>query len=519
MSPTGEVATHRLRRSAGQPSAVTIGLSVMNPHWRDVFWICATLGAVITIRAETTVAAMFSDNAVLQRDRPVPVWGTANPGTAVKVTFGAQSQTTQADASGRWQVELAPMPASREPVDLVVHGDQVLVIHDVLVGEVWLCSGQSNMARPMVDQAGRKPIVNSAEEIRAADHPKLRLFKVARAQTDTPAPTIGGHWVVCTPATLAQSSFSAVGYFYGRELQRELDVPVGLIDASVGTTRIESWTSAAGFAAVRSLDELSRAARVPGTSAEGLVPSRVFNGMIHPLAPFALRGVIWYQGENNLHDVVDGARYTDKMEALILGWRSLWRDPAMAFYYVQLAPHLYHVVFPDKIVSPEALPIFWEAQTASLRIPHTGMVVTTDLVEDLFDIHPPRKCEVGERLARLALVRSYGRREIVDSGPRFNHLKIGDGKVRLWFDDIGSGLKTRDGKAPTWFTIAGPDGIFFPAEAEIAGSEVIVMSPAVSRPVAVRFAWDEAARPNLVNSADLPAVPFRASLAGDGQPR
>jgi len=288
-------------------------------------------------------------------------------------------------------------------------------------------------------------------------------------------------------------------------------VPVGLIDASVGSTRIESWTPAAGFSAVPSLRELSRAARVPGTSAEGLIPSRVFNGMVHPLAPFALRGVIWYQGENNLHDVVDGARYTDKMEALILGWRSVWRDPDLAFYYVQLAPHLYHVVFPDKIASPEALPIFWEAQTASLRIPHTGMVVTTDLVEDLFDIHPPRKREVGERLARLALARSYGRQGISDSGPRFNHLNITDGQARLWFDDIGSGLKTRDGKAPTWFTIAGSDGIFFPAVAVIEGGEVVVVSsPDVAKPVAVRFAWDEAARPNLVNSAGLPAVPFRS---------
>jgi sialate O-acetylesterase len=381
----------------------------------------------------------------------------------------------------------------------------------MLVGEVWLCSGQSNMARPVIDQPGRKPIVNSKEELRQADHPQLRLFKVARAEADVAAPTVRGQWVVCTPATLAQSSFSAVGYFYGRELQRELDVPVGLIDASVGATRIESWTPAAGFSAVPSLGELSRAARVPGTSAEGVIPSRVFNGMIHPLAPFALRGVIWYQGENNLHDVVDGARYADKMEALILGWRSIWRDPDLAFYYVQLAPHLYHVVFPNKIVSPEALPMFWEAQAASLRIPHTGMVVTTDLVEDLFDIHPPRKREVGERLARLALVRSYGRRGLTDSGPRFNHLNITGGKARLWFDDVGSGLKTSDDKPPTWFTIAGSDGIFFPAVAVIEGREVVVVSsPEVAKPLVVRFGWDEAARPNLVNSAGLPAVPFRS---------
>jgi sialate O-acetylesterase len=296
-------------------------------------------------------------------------------------------------------------------------------------------------------------------------------------------------------------------------------VPVGVIDASVGATRIESWTPAAGFAAVSSLGELSRAAHAPGTFAEGLIPSRVFNGMIHPLAPFALRGVIWYQGENNLHDVVDGARYADKMEALILGWRSLWRDPELAFYYVQLAPHLYHVVFPHKIASPEALPIFWEAQTMSLRLPHTGMVVTTDLVDDLFDIHPPRKREVGERLARVALARSYGRQGIIDSGPHFKHMNITDGHVRLRFDDVGSGLKTRDDQAPSWFTIAGSDGIFFPAVAVIEGPDVVVVSsPAVAKPLAVRFAWDEAARPNLVNSAGLPAIPFRSPLPRSQRP-
>ncbi len=483
----------------------------MNRRWKNLLWICASLCAALTVRADTTLAAIFSDDAVLQRDRPVPVWGTASPGAAVRIRFGPQTHATQADASGRWQLELAPMPASHEPVDLIVEGDQRLVRRNVLVGEVWLCSGQSNMARPLVNQPGRKPIVNSAEELRTADHPRLRLFKVARAEADVPAATVGGHWQVCTPATLAQSGFSAVGYFYGRELLRELDVPVGLIDASVGATRIEAWTPAAGFAAVRSLGELARAAQVPGTSAEGMIPSRCFNGMVHPLAPFALRGVIWYQGENNLHDVVEGARYTDKMEALILGWRALWRDPALAFYYVQLAPHLYHVVFPAKIVSPEALPIFWEAQTASLRIPHTGMVVTTDLVEDLLDIHPPRKREVGERLARLALARSYGRQGIIDSGPRFNRINITDGKARLWFDDVGSGLKTRDDKAPSWFTVAGPNGIFFPAVAVIEGKDVVVVSsPVVAKPVAVRFGWDEAARPNLVNSAGLPAIPFRS---------
>jgi sialate O-acetylesterase len=424
--------------------------------------------------------------------------------------FGSESKTTRTDAAGRWYVELARMPPSNEPADLLVQGDRALVIRNVLVGEVWLCSGQSNMARPMVDQPGRKSVVNSTEEIRTANHPQLRLFKVARAQADVPATTVGGQWMVCTPENLGQSHFSAVGYYYGRELHRELDVPIGLIDASMGSSRIESWTPAAGFAAVPSLGELAQAAQVPGTPAEGLVPSRAFNGMVHPLAPFAMRGVIWYQGENNLHDVVDGERYAEKMEALIFGWRSLWRNPELAFYYVQLAPHLYHVVFPNKIATPEALPIFWEAQTASLRIPYTGMVVTTDLVEDLFDIHPPRKREVGERLAQLALARSYDRKDIIDSGPRFSHLKIDGAKARIAFENVGPGLKTSDGKAPSWFTIAGADGIYFPAVAEIEGNEIVVASPHVIAPTAVRFGWDEAARPNLVNGAGLPAIPFRS---------
>jgi sialate O-acetylesterase len=243
--------------------------------------------------------------------------------------------------------------------------------------------------------------------------------------------------------------------------------------------------------------------------------------MIAPLAPFAIKGALWYQGESNLIDYGDGAIYADKMGALVQGWRALFNQD-MAFYYVQIAPHLYHVVRPAQTVSPEAEPLLWEAQTASLRIPHTGMVVTTDLVDDLADIHPRNKKEVGERLARLALSKDYGRSGIVASGPMLRAMEVAGARAILSFDHVGAGLVSADGKPLNWFTIAGADGKFHPAIATIEQDRVIVSSAWVNAPKVVRFAWDEAARPNFKNKDGLPAVPFRTdnpfTRPGPGKP-
>jgi sialate O-acetylesterase len=480
-----------------------------------LFWLMLSLGA--WARGEVSLPAVFADNMVLQRERPVPIWGRAEPGEHVEIIYSKNHREVVADGSGHWRATLDPLPASSVPAALIVRGRNVITLQNVVVGDVWLCSGQSNMAKPVGAQSGQKPVSNYKEELRTADHPRLRFFKVPRAHAEKPSETLGGSWLVCTPQSLEQSKFSAVGYFFGREIERSVDIPIGLIDATYGATRIEAWTPPSGFASVPALADLAVATRTPGARAEDIVPSTLYYGMIHPLVPFALRGFLWYQGENNLYDVVDGARYTDKMEALIRGWRGEWGDAHLPFYYVQLAPFLYHVVHPHRIVSPTLLPEFWEAQTRALRIPDTGMVVTTDLVDDLFDIHPTRKQEVGQRLAYLALAHTYGRHDIADSGPTYRSMDISGGKVTVYFDHVGDRLVSRDEKPLTWFTIAGADGKFFPAQAEIHQDHVVLSSPDVAAPVMVRFAWDEAARPNLFNSAGLPARPFRASLASKSQ--
>ena len=458
---------------------------------------------------------LFGDHMMLQSGTTVPVWGTAAAGETVSVAFSGQQVTTTADDSGHWRVDLGPLAASAEPRELVVTSTNPqsaisnLHLKDVLVGEVWLCSGQSNMEKPLGEKKGQLPVLNAEEEIRNAAFPQIRLFKVKKARSATPALDLEGEWVVCRPDTIDAIKFSATGYFFGRMIHREIGQPVGLIDSTWGGTRIEPWTPPQGFAAVPALSAFADACTRPGTKIEGTTPSELYNAMIHPLVPFALRGMLWYQGESNIIDADDGARYCDKMLALVRGWRTLWQRDT-AFYFVQVAPHLYHVVRPATVVSPEATPRLWEAQAAAARLlPHAGMIVTTDLVDDLMDIHPRNKKDVGERLARLALVNDYGHTGSETSGPVFRGLELAGPRAILHFDHGAAGLRSTDEKPLTWFTVAGADGVFFPAAATIEGDTVVVTSPRVSAPAVVHFAWDEAARPNFANTAGLPAEPFR----------
>jgi sialate O-acetylesterase len=465
------------------------------------------------------LARVFGDHMVLQAGEPVPVWGWGRPGESVTVRFGAQEKrAVAAAADGRWQVVLDPLAVSAEPAVLTIAGAETVTCSDVLVGEVWLCSGQSNMAKPLGEAGRQKPTTNHVEELRNANFPLIRLFQLQRSQQNAPAADVGAvgnpgdkpgraAWTVCSPASLDGLKFSAVGYFFGRKLHQELNVPVGLINASVGGTRIEPWIPPAGFAGVPALAEFAQACRTPGARVEEADLCTLYNGMIAPLVPFALRGVLWYQGESNIY-AGGVSNYADKMTALINGWRGAWRHE-LPFYYVQVAPLLYHVTRTDYVVSPEVAPELWEAQTATLRLPRTGMVVTTDLVEDLTDIHPPEKRAVGERLARWALAGDYGRRDLEVSGPLFRRLEIQGARAILHFDHVGGGLVVKGDRPLNWFVIAGADGKFFPGKAAIEGSTVVVTSARVPAPRVVRFAWDEAARPNFFNSAGLPAVPFR----------
>jgi sialate O-acetylesterase len=458
---------------------------------RAALWLLSlwTLGPCAS--AAVRLPAVISDHMVLQRGAQIPVWGWAAPNEAVSVRIGKQLQRTRAGQDGRWQVMLDLRGQLPAPTTLQVRGDgNEIVVGDVLVGEVWLASGQSNMEKPIGEKRGQKPTLDARADIAAADYPDIRLFKVSRKKTPQPGADVGGEWVRTTPASIESTKFSAAAYFFGRRLHQELHAPVGLIDSTWGGTRIELWTPPAS----------------PGSGdAEASV---LYNGMIAGLAPYAIKGVIWYQGESNIIDTNDGPAYTAKMEALVSGWRGHWQRD-FPFYYVQVAPHLYHLVRHSKVADPQAAPRLWEAQAAALRIPKTGMVVTTDLVDDLFDIHPRDKKSVGLRLANLALADSYGRADIAAHGPVFRAMTVQGHDAILSFDHA-QGLAARDGKPLSWFDIAGEDGRYYPGTAVVDQDKVVVSSPQVPVPVAVRFGWDEAAQPNLVNKAGLPASPFRS---------
>jgi sialate O-acetylesterase len=475
---------------------------------------------------------------VLQREMAVPVWGWADPGEKVTVQVGtAPAVSTTANEQGQWKVRLAPMSAGG-PFQMTVSGKNQVVFDDVLVGEVWLCSGQSNME--MTVSASN----NFPQEQAAANYPRIRHIKVGRAPKGFPADDIQGEWKVCTPDTVG--AFTAAGYFFAREITKALDVPVGLINSSWGGTAIEPWTPPEGFAEVPALESIHKRVQLTNPKSEAYKatlgafiaateawlatakaaltaekpldpapaypneikpfsterdPTALYNGMIAPLIPYAIRGALWYQGEANHWD---GMLYVEKTKALVSGWRKLWGQGDFPYYYVQIAPYVYGNE------DPEVLPRFWEAQAAIADVlPNSGMASTID-IGNVNDIHPKNKQEVGRRLALLALAKTYGKREIVCEGPRFKSMAIEGNTIRVTFDNVGSGLTSRDGQPLTWFEIIGKDTDFVKADARIEGNSVVLSSPEVKEPVAVRFAWHRMAEPNLCNKEGLPALPFHA---------
>jgi sialate O-acetylesterase len=430
---------------------------------------------------------VIGSHMVLQRDIELPIWGWAQPQQKVTVRLGENEKTTTAGADGKWMVRLSPMKAGG-PHKMTVSSEAppgaqaaTIELEDILVGEVWVCSGQSNMEWSL---AGSK---DSKSEIPAADYPKIRLFHVPKVSGGEPAADVNAAWKACTPETVP--GFSGVAYFFGREIHKEMNVPVGLINASWGGSAIQPWTPAAGYELVKGL---------AGESSGRKGDSTMFNGMIHPLVPFAIRGALWYQGESN---VAGAPAYCDRMKALIGGWRKVWQQGDFPFYYVQLAPYGRY--------KADVLPAMWEAQTAAMEIPNTGMVVITDLVDNVMDIHPRNKKDVGERLALWAMAKVHGCKDLVYSGPLYKSMSAKGGKVVVEFDHAGGGLTSSDSKPLTWFTIAGKDRRFVEAKAEIVGQTIEVSSDKVPEPVAVRFGWSNVAQPNLVNKEGLPASPFR----------
>lgn len=473
---------------------------------------CAAIlcgGAVAT--AAVSLPNVFGDHMVLQRDIPLTIWGKAAAGEKVTVALDTTTSSATADKAGRWTAKLPAVKADGKSHTLTVKGESSTVtLTDVAIGEVWLCSGQSNM------EMGLQGCKDGAKEMAAADYPGIRLLQIPHTNAALPADDINAKWAPCTPAEMAKGpfgGFSAAAYYFGRELHKKLNVPVGLIDSSWGGTAIEPWTAPEGFAAVDKLHNFAVEAAKAREAYEkapkdakpdpGLSPTTLYNGMIHPLVPLAIRGALWYQGESNLMSG-DSSNYTAKMQGLIAGWRKVFNQGDFPFYFVQLAPL--------NEGGYAMLPEFWEAQTAVLpAVTGTGMVLTTDITDDLSDIHPKDKLTVGLRLAALALHNTYGLKNVVCRGPQFAGVKFKGDKAVVTFDNAADGLKTRDGKSPDWFTIAGSDGKFVPAQAKItAKDQVTVWADGVAKPAAVRLGWDKVAMPNLCNSTGLPANGFRS---------
>lgn len=465
---------------------------------------------------------------VLQRNMTVPIWGRAASQEKIVVVFNGQEKSTQADSHGEWSVRLDPMAASNG-TRLIVSGSNRVVVEDVCVGEVWLCAGQSNMGFRVSREAGAKDLIQYAES-------SIREFAVESGPSATPQKVVRGRWTPAAPGTVGM--FSAVAYSFARHLQARLNVPIGVVNASVGGTLIEAWTSldaqkdlpgmsetlavwnkrmlAWDPAAAQQRAERQRAAylaasekakaagakapRVPRPIVAPDVdpdhPGTLFNGKIAPLAPYGLRGVIWYQGESN--GSIDRAYlYRRQLPRLIADWRRLWARPDLPFAWVQL---------PNIVRDGEGWPLIREAMLQTLALPHTGMIVTIDLGE-ADNLHPVRKQEVGRRLAAWAIADIYGGKE-VGSGPLPGSHKIEADCIVIEFNHAEEGLKAKGGPLKG-FEIAGADRRWHSARAIIQGTSVSVSSPEVLHPVAVRYAWKDNPECNLYNGADLPASPFR----------
>ena len=491
-----------------------------------------TVGGIVD--ADVRLPSVIDSHMVLQRDMPLKIWGFADEGEPVMVELAGARATTTANDKGEWVVTLPAMKAGG-PHKLTIAGNNKITLEDILVGEVWIGSGQSNM------QWGVNASKDAGPEIAAAKYPNIRLFLVPNVLSGIPNRDVKADWKACAPNTIP--SFSAVLYYFGRHLHKELDIPIGLIASAWGGSLIEPWTPPPGFAGVKKVkgisdnvrntqvsyleslgnnlpaptpeakawlaealaaakkDELvppAPALALPGHALAGWAsPTSMYNAMIHPLVPFAVKGAIWYQGESNLND---GMLYAHKKRALVEGWRKVWGHD-MSFYWTHLAPFNYGG-------DPRRLPKIWEAQQAATSIPGTGTTVITD-IGNLRDIHPRNKQEVGRRLALVALAKDYGR-DLVHSGPVYKGMKIDGGKVRVSFSHTGGGLESRDGKPLSHFEIAGEAG-FVPATAMIDGDSVVVASDSVASPSAVRFGWHQRAEPNLQNKEGLQACPFRTN--------
>jgi sialate O-acetylesterase len=490
--------------------------------------IALTIALSAGARADVTVPALLADHMVIQRGLPVHVWGMAAPQEAVSVSFRGETMSVIADDLGRWSIFLSPGEAGG-PFQLSIKATNTITLNDILVGDVWVASGQSNMEFPMTGLA------HAPVEIAAAQYPRIRLFRGEHKPADYPLENVESKgWAACTPETVADSS--AVAYFFARNLQQKLGAPVGLIESSWGGTPAESWTSLRSLAADASLmpvfsvraktlaaqsttvlqfkqEEREFQLAVARATADGKplpwrpwhpdfaawAPAALYNGMIAPLTPFAIRGVIWYQGEANTGP--DRAPlYAHLFQTMIRDWRSAWGEGDFPFLFVQIANW--------NTAAEDLWPDVRNAQRQALALHNTAMAVTID-IGDPVDIHPKNKQDVGLRLALAARAIAYGEK-VEWSGPLYRQItQAQQGQaLRVWFDHA-NGLAAK-GAELTGFEVAGADGKYSPAEAKIEGTSVVVSSPAVPKPVAVRYGWAANPNCNLFNQEGLPASPFQA---------
>ncbi|MCX6983611.1 MAG: 9-O-acetylesterase [Lentisphaerae bacterium] len=518
-------------------AAAALGVQAVSGADSKMEW---PVSATVAVEAHTVLkmANIFSDNMVLRRDVEVSVWGWALPGKKVTVSFKGQKVSAFADLDAKWMLRLAPVKADADGAEMEIKtADERIAVKNILVGEVWVCSGQSNM------QFSLREVPDGEKQVAAAKYPQIRLLTISSTPSDIPVDDIpaADKWQVCDPDSVA--SFSAIGYFFGREISEKLNVPVGLIDNARGGTLAEAWTSYDGIKAEKGLNVIfdrhlklmekegfdkrvvqwqkdlntwnslsadekrewpvikkwwRKIAPPYGYPGDSDAPSWLFNSLVNPLIPYAISGVIWYQGETN---VPRGKEYGTLFPALINDWRKCWNQGDFPFYFVQIAPCHEFAEFN--------LTDLWTSQYKTAKtIKNCDMVSPID-VGDFSDPHPKRKEPIGKRLAALALAETYGKTGIAFRSPAFKEMRIEGDKIRVFFSDVSAqGLVSRDGKPLSWFEIAGQDGKYHQATAVIDGANVVATSAEVKSPCSIRFSWNNAAEPNLSDKNGLPVLPF-----------
>jgi sialate O-acetylesterase len=453
---------------------------------------------------------LFSNHAVLQQGVTVPVWGTADKDEQITVELNGQRKQTR-EVNGKWMLQLDPLTAGGPYVMTITGRDTTLTMNDIYVGEVWVCSGQSNMKRTLGPNERYQPIFNWEQERDAAHYPLIREYNVSNNSSDDPLEDAESTWVVCSPETVVD--FSCVGYFFARDLYKALKVPVGMLFSAVGGTLAESWTSRSGLESnpemktmveeyEQSLMNFSKQlakykregsiGKAPGNPAERAHVYSLFNAMISPLQPYAIKGVIWYQGESNFKNP---EQYYTLFPLLIQDWRKTWGQGDFPFLFVQIAPY------------KDRSPGIRDAQLQTFKtVKNTAMVVITDC-GDSADIHPTYKQPVGYRLSLAARAIAY-HEKLEYSGPIYEFMEVKGEKAILYFSHVGKGLVSKGGPLKG-FVIAGSDNNFVPAKAEIKGNSIIVSNPGIKEPIAVRYGWANVPDVNLFNAEGLPASPFR----------